>query len=315
MGQIKNIKLHIVTDIKMMLLRPCVSLHLTTKVACTWMEAVLARTVVSTLQSQHFHTSPSPFTRTSWSYTRPRNTGRKIDLPRRLIDGTYYRNQQKGGRDPITGRCVIRHKGGGHQRNWRIVDKLRVPLHQPGEEPITVKDRILQIGYDPFRTGDIALVAGNGSNQTKLILAPHGLNVGDTITASRGEPPSVSRLIPGDAYPLKFLPAGTIVHSIERIPGEGAQLIQAGGMGAMITGRTDTKVKLKEVAKKKTTEKTKGRERKFELNQDCLAVIGLVSNPGHSDLEIGKAGRNRWLNRRPKGMTGKDRWHNRPKRI
>jgi len=295
-----------------MLLRPSVSLQLTTNVSGTLMEAMLGRTVLSAFQSHHLHTSSSPLTRTAWSFTRPRNTGRKIELPRRLIDGSYYRNQQKGGRDPITGRCVIRHKGGGHQRNWRIVDKLRVPLHQPGEEPITIKDRILQIGYDPFRTGDIALVAGNGSNQTKLILAPHGLKVGDTITASRGEPPSVSRLIPGDAYPLKFLPAGTIVHSIERIPGEGAQLIQSGGMGAQITGRTETNVKLREVAKKK---KTKGGERKFEVNSECLAVIGIVSNPGHNDLEIGKAGRNRWLNQRPKGMTGKDRWHNRPKRI
>lgn len=300
-----------------MFLRPFVSLHVTyhATATSTLMECMMGRTFLATVQSRHFHTTPSAHTRTVWSYTRPRNTGRKIDVPKRLLDGSYYRNQQKAGRDPITGRVVIRHKGGGHQRNWRIVDKVRVPLHQPGEEPITIKDRILQIGYDPFRSGDIALVAGNGSRQTKLILAPHGLKVGDIVTASRGEPASVSRLMSGDAYPLRYLPVGTIVHSIERIPGRGAELCQSGGMGAIVTGKTEQIIQLTELGKKKTSEKKKGKERKFAVSPDCLAVIGIVSNPGHSNLEIGKAGRNRWLNRRPKGQTGKDRWHHRPKRI
>lgn len=299
-----------------MLLRPCVSIQLTNYALSSIMEKLLGRTVVASLQTQHLHTTPCPLTRTQWSYTRPRDTGRKINVPKRLLDGNYYRNIQKGGRCPITGRIVIRHKGGGHSRNWRIVDKVRVPLHGTDEEPQTIKDRVLQIGYDPFRSGDLALVAGNGSNLTRLILAAHEMQVGDVITSSRGPPPSVSRMIPGDAYPLKYLPVGQIVNSMERRPGRGAQLIQSGGMGAMITGKTEAgNVLLIEMGKKKKNLKAKGKERRFELIGDCLAVIGIVSNPNHSDEPIGKAGRNRWLNRRPKGKTGKDRWHNRKKQI
>jgi len=299
-----------------MLVKPCVSIQLTNHAISSIMEKLLGRAVITSIQMQQLHTTPCSLTRTQWSYTRPRNTDRRMDVPKRLLDGKYYRNIQKGGRCPITGRILIRHVGGGASRNWRIVDKLRVPLQEDGEAPLTIKDRVLQIGYDPFRSGDLALVAGNGSNLTKLILAAHELQVGDVITSSRGPPASVSRMIPGDAYPLKYLPIGQIVHSVERKPGQGAQLFQAGGMGAMITGRTDAgKVQLKQMGNKKTSLKRKDKERKVELRGDCLAVIGIVSNPSHSDAPIGKAGRNRWLNRRPKGKTGKDRWHNRKKHV
>jgi len=298
-----------------MLVRPLVFANHTNHAVASLMETWFGRTVVATLRSQLLHTTPCTDTRTEWSLTRPRNTRRKVEVPKRLLDGKFYRNQQKGGRCPITGRVIIRHVGGGAQRSWRIVDKLRVPLHEEGAEPITIKDRVLQIGYDPFRSGDIALVAGNGSNVTKLILAAHEMKVGDIITSSRGPPLSVSRMIPGDAYPLKYLPIGTVVHSIELKPGQGAQLIQSGGMGAIIRGRTEKNVQLIELGKKKKTPKTKGKERTFDLDANCLAAIGIVSNPGHSNIPIGKAGRNRWFNRRPKGQTGKDRWHNRPKRI
>jgi len=275
------------------------------KYAQTTFENIVGRSVIGLSSQRSLSVSSNDFGRTEWSYTRPRDTGRSISVPKRLKDGKYYRNQAKGGRDH-TGRILLRHKGGGAQRNWRIVDKVRVPLSEPGLEPITIKDRILQIGYDPFRTGDIALVAGNGSNQTKLILCPHETNVGDIITSSRGKPVSVARMIPGDAYPLEYLPLGTIVHSIEREVGKGGAYCCSAGTYATLQRKSETEAYLKESSKSRS---------ELVVDKSCLAVIGRVSNPGQKFLPIGKAGRNRWLNKRPKGQTGKDRWHHRKKRV
>lgn len=271
----------------------------------TTVKNICGQSLISLSSQRFLSVSANDFGRTQWSYTRPRNTGRMIAVPKRLKDGKYYRNQSKGGRDH-TGRIVIRHIGGGAQRNWRIVDKVRVPLSMPGEEPKTIKDRILQIGYDPFRTGDIALVAGNGSNQTKLILCPHETKVGDIVTSSRGKPVSLARMIPGDAYPLEYLPIGTMVHSIEREVGRGGAYCCAAGTYAILIRKSETQAFLKESSKTRS---------QLVVDKSCLAVIGKVSNPGQKFLPIGKAGRNRWLNRRPRGQTGKDRWHHRKKRV
>jgi len=268
-------------------------------------ENLISRSIIDLLYKRHVHVSSNDLTRTQWSYTRPRNTGMRMDIPRRLLDGKYYRNQGKGGRG-ADGRIVIRHKGGGHQRNWRILEKVRVPLHKSGEEPITIKDRILQIGYDPFRTGNIALVAGNGSNQTKLILCPHETKVGDIITASRGAPVSIARMIPGDAYPLEHLPLGTMVHDIEKKVGSGGAYCKAAGTYAILSSKTETHAYLKLASKSRS---------QLVVHVKSLAVIGKVSNPGQCYLPIGKAGRSRWLNRRPRGKTGLARRHNKKKRV
>lgn len=243
------------------------------------------------------------FGRTKWADIRPRDTGMRIDLPRRLYDGKFYRNQMKSGRGP-DGRIKIRHKGGGHQRNLRIVDTVRVPVPQEGEEIKVVKDRILQIGYDPFRSGHIALVAGSGSNQTKLILCPYETKVGDIITSSRGPPASLARMIPGDAYPLRHLPLGTTVHNIERVVGEGGTYCRAAGMYAVLLRKTESEATLRCCGKSRP---------EVTVPVDSLATIGRVSNINKKNEIIGKAGRNRWLNRKPKGQTGKDRWHHRKK--
>jgi len=231
-----------------------------------------------------------------------------MELPRRLLDGKFYRNQMKGGRTPDTGRVTIQSKGGGHARNWRIVDKVRAPLLAEGEEVTKYKDRVLQIGYDPFRTGDLALVAGNYSNQTRLILAPDGLKVGDVIEGSRGPPVSQAILNPGDAFPLRFIPLGTVVHGMELVPGGGSVLCCAGGMGAAVSGVTEDKVTLYQVGRRSTTEKQNAKPtRRFELHPNCMATIGIVSNPGHRDFPLGKAGAARNMNRRPKGKQGQAR--------
>lgn len=250
-----------------------------------------------------FGTAASDHGRTQWSYTRPRNTHMDLHVPRRLLDGKYYRNQGKSGRDS-NGRIKIRHKGGGAQRNWRIVDLVRVPLHEDGEEPRTIRDRVLQIGYDPFRSAHIASVAGDGANQTKLILCPHETKIGDIFTASRGKPASLARMIPGDAYPLEYLPISTMVHNIERTPGLGGHFCRAAGMYGTIIRKADGKVVLRCPGKNRP---------QLIVDEKCLATIGRASNINKKHEIVGKAGRSRWLNRKPKGQTGKDRWHHRKK--
>jgi len=259
--------------------------------------------------SRLLSTTATDLGRTQWSYTRPRDTHMELHVPRRLRDGKFYRNQGKSGRGE-DGRIKIRHKGGGAQRNWRIVDLVRVPsLHNESTmvdvHINSITDRILTIGYDPFRTANIALVAGSGSNKTRLILCPHETKVGDVITASRGKPASLARMIPGDAYPLEHLPISTMVHNIERIPGEGGHFCRAAGMyGTIIRKTPDGNVVLKCPGKNRP---------QLIVNAKSLATVGRVSNIDQKHRVIGKAGRSRWLNRKPKGQTGKDRWHHRKK--
>lgn len=248
-------------------------------------------------------TAVCDFGRTQWSYTRPRNTHMELRVPRRLRDGKFYRNQGKSGRGE-DGRIKIRHKGGGAARNWRIVDLVRVPLHQEGEPPKTIRDRVIQIGYDPFRSAHIALVAGNGANQTKLILCPHEMKIGDIITSSRDKPVSLARMIPGDAYPLEYLPIATMVHNIERTPGMGGHYCRAAGMYGVIIRKADGQVVLKCPGKNRP---------QITVPAQSLGTIGRASNIEKKHEIIGKAGRSRWLNRKPKGQTGKDRWHHKKK--
>lgn len=269
-------------------------------------EALVIPTCVRLLSS-----SSSNLGRTQWSYTRPRNTHMELHVPRRLLDGKMYRNQGKSGRGE-DGRIKIRHKGGGAQRNWRLVDLVRVPTNQDMEatgisnsvEATPITDRVLGIGYDPFRTGNIAMVAGNGSNKTRLILCPHEMQVGDVITASRGKPVSLARMIPGDAYPLEHLPISTMVHNIERVPGEGGHYCRSAGMYGTIIRKVDGKVVLKCPGKNRP---------QLTVDAKCLATVGRVSNIEQKHHVVGKAGRSRWMNRKPKGQTGKDRWHHRKK--
>ena len=262
---------------------------------------IASKTVSHQLCMRTLSTSNWIYGRTQWSYTRPKDTHMELHVPKRLIDGKFYRNQTKSGRGE-DGRIKIRHKGGGHQRNWRIVDLVRVPIDE--NTVTTIKDRVLQIGYDPFRTGNIALVAGNGANQTKLILCPHETKIGDILTSSRGKPASLARMIPGDAYPLEHLPIATMVHNIEETPGMGGHYCRAAGMYGVITRKADGKVYIKCPGKNRP---------QVIVSEKCLGTIGRVSNIDKKHEIIGKAGRSRWLNRKPKGQTGKDRWHHRKK--
>lgn len=247
-----------------------------------------------------FTTSSLDLGRTKWSYIRPRIGLPKMKLPQYLYDGSILRGQRRAGRG-LDGRHRIRHKGGGHARNYRFIDYVRVPV---SEQPMKIKDKVIQIGYDPSRSARIAKVAGDLNNQYRLIIAADGLQAGDIITASRGPPVSLARLNPGDAYPLSTLPVGTMVHCIEEKVGEGAYHARsAGTFGTLMR-------KVGDQAVVKMNTKTE-----HSVPIDALASIGRVSNPNHRNEIVGKAGRSRWLGRRPKGQTGKDRWLHKKKCI
>ena len=247
-----------------------------------------------------FMTSTHDFGRTKWSFTKEKQNLPKTWLPRYLLDGKITRSQRKGGRG-LDGRIEIKHKGGGHSRNFRIIDFTRVPLT---EDKMVIKDKVIAIAYDPNRSARIAKVAGNMSNKYKLILATEEMKAGDIVTACRGKPPSLAKLAPGDAYPLSTLPLGTMVCSIEREVGAGAYYARSAGTYATLVRRTDDIAVIKANSK-----------REYEVPVNALAVIGRISNVNHRNRVIGKAGRSRWLNRRPKGQTGKARWLHKKKRV
>lgn len=258
----------------------------------------------SSLFFRAFSTSMVSEGRTHYSYIRVPRSMPNIPIPGYLKDGTVKRNHRKSGRDPDTGRIVIRHKGGGHAQTYRIVDFVRVPALEESEEPTKIRDKVLHIGYDPCRSGRIALVAGDGSNKMKIITAPHEMKVGDVVTASRGKPESIARLKPGDAYPLAHLPIGTLVYNVELQPGKGAQLVRSAGTCAQILNKTETTARLRLPSKEEK-----------DIPLGCLASLGRVSNIDHKNRIIGKAGRNRWLNKKPKGQTGMNRTLWRKKRV
>ena len=247
-----------------------------------------------------FMTASHDSGRTLWSLTKEKQNLPKTWIPRYLLDGSITRTQRKGGRG-LDGRIEIKHKGGGHSRNFRIVDLTRVPIN---EEAAVIKDKVIAIAYDPNRSARIAKVAGNLSNKYKLIIATEGMKTGDIITASRCKPVSLAKLASGDAYPLSTLPLGTMVCLIEKEVGAGGFYARSAGTHATLIRRTDETAIIKTNAKME-----------YEVPVNALAVIGRVSNLNHRNRVIGKAGRSRWLNRRPKGQTGKARWlHKKKKR-
>ncbi len=178
-----------------------------------------------------------------------------------------------GGRNN-TGRITMRHRGGGHKQRYRLVDFKRTK----GDMPATVE----RLEYDPNRTAFIALVRYQ-DGELSYILAPQRLKAGDSVVS--GEKVDVK---PGNAMPLKNIPVGTIVHNVELRPGKGGQLARAGGTYVQLVGR-DSGYALLRLAS--------GEVRM--VRGECMASIGAVSNADHQNIVIAKAGRSRWLGRRP----------------
>lgn len=178
-----------------------------------------------------------------------------------------------GGRNN-TGRITARRMGGGHKRTYRIIDFKRTKFDMPA----TVE----RLEYDPNRTGFIALVKYTDGTLA-YILAPQRLKAGDVVIS--GEKVDVK---PGNAMPLRNIPVGTIVHNVELKAGKGGQLARSAGTYLQLVGRDQGYAQLKLPS---------GELRM--VRGECMATIGAVSNPDQSNVVIAKAGRNRWLGKRP----------------
>src|SRR6204780_1556051 len=180
---------------------------------------------------------------------------------------------EKGGRNN-TGRTTVRFRGGGHKQTYRIVDFKRRKLDVVG--------KVERLEYDPNRTSFIALIKYSDGEQA-YIVAPQRLSPGDEVIA--GLQVDVK---PGNAMPLANIPVGTIVHNVEMKIGKGGQLARAAGGYVQLVGR-DAGYALVKL----------GSGEVRMVRAECMATIGAVSNPDHGNIKIGKAGRSRWLGRRP----------------
>jgi large subunit ribosomal protein L2 len=181
--------------------------------------------------------------------------------------------REKGGRNN-TGRITLRYRGGGHKRRYRIIDFKRTKHDMPAE--------VVQLEYDPNRTAFIALIRYEDGEQA-YIIAPQRLKAGDKVVS--GERVDVK---PGNAMPMRSIPVGTIIHNVEMKAGKGGQMARSAGTYAQLVGR-DAGYALLRLAS--------GEVRM--VRAECMATIGAVSNPDQQNVSIGKAGRNRWLGRRP----------------
>jgi large subunit ribosomal protein L2 len=183
-----------------------------------------------------------------------------------------------GGRN-VYGRITSRRRGGGHKQLYRIIDFKRT-------DKLDVPAAVLALEYDPNRTAHIALVEYPG-NDKRYIIAPEGIKAGDTIVAS--DKASINDFKTGNNYPLAILPPSTRVHCVELLPGKGAQLARTAGSSVELVGVDGGHAQLKMPS---------GEIRL--VNPKCRATIGVVSNGEHMNTSLGKAGRNRWLGKRPR---------------
>jgi large subunit ribosomal protein L2 len=181
-----------------------------------------------------------------------------------------------GGRN-VYGRVTSRHRGGGHKQLYRIIDFKRDLLDMPA--------RVMAIEYDPNRSANLALVCyANG--EKRYILAPEGLEVGATIVASNTA--AINDFVVGNNYPLALIPPSTQLHAVELVPGRGAQIARTAGASLELIGVEDGQAQLKMPS---------GEFRRVHAN--CRATIGVVGNGDHNKQSLGKAGRARWLGKRP----------------
>jgi large subunit ribosomal protein L2 len=169
----------------------------------------------------------------------------------------------------------VRHQGGGHRRFIRIIDFKRDKLEIPA--------KVAAIEYDPNRTARLALL-NYADGEKRYIIAPHGLKLGQTVVSGIGSSPEI-----GNTLYLSEIPFGTIIHNVELRPGQGAKLVRSAGSYAQLMSR-DGKFAIIKMPSGETR----------MILQACKATIGMVSNQDHQLESSGKAGRSRWLGRRPR---------------
>lgn len=182
--------------------------------------------------------------------------------------------RKRGGRNS-RGTITIRHRGGGHKRRYRDIDFRRDKFGVPA--------RVATIEYDPNRSARIALLV-YADGEKRYIIAPLGLNVGDTVMS--GEDADIRV---GNALPLRSIPLGTLIHNIELQPGRGGQMVRSAGTSAQLLAKDNPKY---------VTLRLPSGEQRYVL-QDCLATIGQVGNVEHGNVTLGKAGRKRHMGIRP----------------
>ncbi len=181
--------------------------------------------------------------------------------------------KRSGGRNN-QGRMTVRNIGGGHKRRYRVIDFKRT---KEG------KAEVMTVEYDPNRSAFICLLKYE-DGEKRYILAPVGIEVGQMVESGTGVVPEV-----GNSMPLSEMPLGSIIHNIELQPGRGAEICRSAGTNAQLLARDGKYAVIKMPS---------GETRMILIT--CLATIGTVSNPDHSLVRLGKAGRNRWLGRRPR---------------
>jgi large subunit ribosomal protein L2 len=180
---------------------------------------------------------------------------------------------RSGGRNSL-GELTIWWRGGGHKRNYRIIDFKRDKFNIPG--------KVATVEYDPNRSARIALVH-YADGEKRYILHPIGLKVGDSIMSG-----DVVDILPGNCLRLKNIPLGTLIHNVELKPGKGGQIARSAGSSVQLVAKDGAYASVKMPS---------GEIRLIGI--ECLATVGQVGNIDHENVSIGKAGRNRWLGKRP----------------
>lgn len=210
-------------------------------------------------------TSPGKRFRTVMDFKEITASGPEKSLVRQL--------KKTGGRNNL-GRVTMWQRGGGNSRKYRLIDFKRDKAGVPAV--------VATIEYDPNRSARIALL-NYKDGEKRYIILPVGLNVGDVIVSGKGAEIKV-----GNALPLSDMPLGSFIHNIELQPGQGAKMVRSAGASAQLIAKDDKYVQVK---------LSSGEVRRVAAN--CMATLGQVSNPEHENLSSGKAGRSRWLGKRP----------------
>ncbi len=213
---------------------------------------------------------------------KPTSPGRRFmsvlhdeELSKKEPEKSLLKSLSKTGGRNARGRITARHRGGGHKRKYRIIDFKRNKLG--------IQAKVAAIEYDPNRSARIALLH-YADGEKRYILAPLGLKTGDIVISDE-----VTDVKPGNSMPLKNIPLGTLLHNIEMRPGKGGQVVRSAGGAAQLMAKEGKYAQIRLPS---------GEVRMFL--QECRATIGQVGNLEHENVSIGKAGRSRWLGRRPR---------------
>jgi large subunit ribosomal protein L2 len=212
---------------------------------------------------------------------KPTSAGRRFQTTSDFSDVTksspekslLAQKSKTGGRNTY-GRKTSRHRGGGHKQRYRVIDFKRVKDGVPA--------KVAGIEYDPNRTCRIALLHYSDGEKA-YILAPKGLNVGDTVESGHG-----ADIRPGNAMPLRFIPVGTTIHNVELRPGQGGKVGRSAGIAVQLVAKEGAYATLR----MPSTEMRR-------VPIDCRATVGEVGNSEHELVKVGKAGRNRWKGVKP----------------